>query len=142
MKAAHFLMVNYRMGCVVLRFQTRIIGFFKVTVFAVLMVSAPPAQAASPEAEIDHLLDFIAGSPCAFIRNGVSYDGAAAAEHIKDKYEHYRDDIHSAEDFIALAASKSALSGKPYLVTCDGTTEPAADWIARELNAFREGSGS
>ena len=68
--------------------------------------------------------------------------GAQAVDHIKDKYDHYRDDIHSAEDFIALAASKSAMSGKPYLVTCDGTTEPAADWITRELNAFRQRSAS
>lgn len=92
--------------------------------------------------EIDHLLNFIAGSPCAFVRNGVAYDGAQAVDHIKDKYEYYREDISSAEDFIALAASKSAMSGKPYLVTCDGTTEPAADWITRELNAFRQRSAS
>jgi hypothetical protein len=96
--------------------------------------------AASPDAEIDHLLDFIAASPCAFIRNGVTYDGARAAAHIRDKYDYYRDDIHSAEDFIALAATKSALSGRPYLVDCGGKREPAADWIARELAAFRQGS--
>ena len=85
-------------------------------------------------------MDFIAASPCAFIRNGVAYDGAQAADHIKDKYDYYRDDIRSAEDFIALAASKSAMSGKPYLVKCDGATEPAADWINRELAAFRQRS--
>ncbi|HKP24690.1 MAG TPA: DUF5329 domain-containing protein [Dongiaceae bacterium] len=107
---------------------------------AVLVLCAPPSWAASPEAEIRHLLDFIAASPCAFIRNDVAYDGAEAVGHIKDKYDYYRDDIHSAEDFIALAASKSALSGKPYLVKCGGTTEPAADWITRELGAFRQRS--
>ena len=109
--------------------------------FAALVLCAPPPTlAAGPEAEIDHLLDFIAGSPCTFIRNGVAYEGAEAVGHIKDKYDYYRDDIHSAEDFIALAASKSALSGKPYLVKCDDTTEPAADWITRELSAFRQRS--
>jgi hypothetical protein len=106
------------------------------------LFSAPPALAASPEAEIDHLLTFIAASPCAFIRNGVAHDGAEAVDHIKDKYDYYRKDIHSAEDFIALAATKSALSGKPYLVECDGATEPAADWITRELAAFRRHPGS
>src|SRR5687768_3166183 len=86
-------------------------GFFKAFVFAVVVFCAPlPTLAASPEAEIDHLLTFIAGSPCAFIRNGVAYDGAQAMGHIRDKYEHYREDIRSAEDFIALAASKSARS--------------------------------
>ena len=88
--------------------------------------------------EIDHLLDFVAASPCAFIRNGVTYAGAQAADHIKDKYDYYRDDIHSAEDFIALAATKSAMSGRPYLVQCDATTMPAADWLTKELSAFRQ----
>ena len=126
-----------------MRFQARITRVFKALVLAALVACAPPPTlAASPEAEIDHLLDFIGASPCTFIRNDVAYDGAQAVDHIKDKYDHYRDDIHSAEDFIALAASKSAMSGKPYLVTCDGTTEPAADWITRELNAFRQRSAS
>lgn len=122
-----------------MRFQAAIAGFFKAFAVAAL-VFCGPALAASPEAEIDHLLGFIAASPCAFIRNGVAYDGADAMAHIKDKYDYYRDEIHSAEDFIALAASKSALSGKPYLVKCGGTTEPAVDWIGRELAAFRQHS--
>jgi hypothetical protein len=123
-----------------LRFQARLAGVFKAFVFGALILCAPPARAASLEAEIGHLLDFIAASPCAFIRNDVAYDGAEAVEHIKDKYDYYRDEIHSAEDFIALAASKSALSGKPYLVRCDATTVPAAAWLTRELSAFRRRS--
>jgi hypothetical protein len=122
-----------------LRFQARITGVFKAFVYAALIVcAAPPALAASPEAEIDHLLTFIAGSPCAFIRNGVAYDGPQAVDHIKDKYEHFRADIRSAEDFIALAATKSAMSGKPYLVQCEASEMPAADWLTQELSAFRQ----
>jgi hypothetical protein len=122
-----------------LRFQARITGVFKAFVYAALIVcAAPPALAASPEAEIDHLLTFIAGSPCAFIRNGVAYDGPQAVDHIKDKYEHFRADIRSAEDFIALAATKSAMSGKPYLVQCEAYEMPAADWLTQELSAFRQ----
>ena len=116
-----------------------------LTLGSTLFLSAPALAGMSEESmseEIDHLLEFIAASPCAFIRNGVAYDGAQAVDHIKDKHDYYRDDIHSAEDFIAFAASRSEMSGKPYLVECDGTTEPAADWIARELNAFRQRSGS
>jgi Family of unknown function (DUF5329) len=126
-----------------LRFQAQITGVFKAFVFAALVLCAPsPTLAASPEAEIDHLLTFIAGSPCAFIRNGVAYDGAQAVGHIKDKYEHYREHIRSAEDFIALAASKSAMSGRPYLVQCDAAEMPAAEWLTQELSAFRQRSGS
>jgi hypothetical protein len=120
-----------------LRFQARITGVFKAFVFAALIFCAPPPTlAASPEAEIDHLLTFIAGSPCAFIRNGVAYDGAQAMDHINDKYQHYREDIRSAEDFIARAASKSAMSGKPYLVQCNAAQMPAAEWLTQELSAF------
>ena len=126
-----------------MRFQARITRVFKAFVFAALIVCAPPPTlAASPEAEIDHLLNVIAGSPCAFIRNGVAFDGAQAVDHIKDKYERYREDIGSAEDFIALAASKSAMTGKPYLVQCDAAEMPAAEWLTQELSAFRQRSGS
>jgi hypothetical protein len=101
-------------------------------------LSSVPAVAADISAEIDHLLAFITASPCAFIRNGVPYEGKAAVEHIRDKYDYYRDDIHSAEDFIARAATKSEMSGKPYLVKCDADTMPAADWLKKELATFRQ----
>jgi hypothetical protein len=119
-------------------FKSALLGL--VLAFTLLMTAS--AMATDTREEIDHLLSFIAASPCTFIRNGVAYDGARAVDHIKDKYEHYREDVHSAEDFIALAASRSTLSGRPYLVTCGGVTEPAADWIARELGAFRQRAGS
>jgi hypothetical protein len=113
-----------------------------LSLVAASILASAAAMAAGMREEIDHLLGFIAASPCTFIRNGVAYEGKQAAGHIKDKYDYYRKDIHSAEDFIALAASKSAMSGRPYLVNCDGATEPAADWIARELSAFRQRAGS
>jgi len=125
-----------------LRFRAQLPGFLKALALAVVILCAAPAQGANAEAEIAHLLTFIAGSPCAFIRNGVSYDGAQAVDHIKDKYEHYRAEIRSAEDFIALAASKSAMSGKPYLVECSAAEMPAAEWLTLELSAFRQRSGS
>jgi hypothetical protein len=108
-----------------------------LAVMATLLLSSP-TMALSMSEEIDHLLDFVAASPCAFIRNGVTYDGEQAVAHIKDKYQQYRKDIDSAEDFIALAASKSMMSGRPYLVQCDTNTMPAADWLTKELAAFRQ----
>lgn len=102
-----------------------------------VVLAAPQALALSMSAEIHHLLDFIAASHCTFIRNGVGYDGAQAADHVKDKYEHYREDIRSTEDFIAMAATRSALSGQPYLVQCDAKTIPAADWLKQELAKLR-----
>lgn len=102
-----------------------------------MLLVSPPAVALSMSEEIADLIDIIAASRCAFIRNGVAYDGAQAADHVKDKYEYYRSDIHSAEDFIALAATKSVVSGRPYAVQCGDTIEPAAEWLTRELANLR-----
>ena len=94
--------------------------------------------------QIEHLIDFIRDSPCAFIRNGTEYDGSTAADHVRQKYAYYRDRdrIRSVEDFIDLAATKSALSGKPYQIRCPGQpVAPAADWLRAELQAYRAKTG-
>jgi hypothetical protein len=109
-----------------------------LALFVAAFVLAVPALAHSMTEEIDHLLGFIAASPCAFIRNDVEYDGAHAVAHIQDKYDYYKSEIRSAEDFIRLAASKSMASGRPYLVRCNATTTPAADWLNKELATFRD----
>jgi hypothetical protein len=110
----------------------------KLAVSLWLLCAGLPAFAATPAEEIDHLLGFIAGSSCAFIRNGTDYKGPEAADHIRDKYDYFKDEIKSAEDFIAKAATRSELSGRLYQVRC-GDTEPvpAADWLNGELASFR-----
>jgi len=121
--------------------------FRKTLAFGALL-QAGGAQAAEPPAEaaqqIEHLIDFVINSPCRFIRNGTEYDGPAAADHVRQKYEYYRDRdrVHSVEDFIDLAATKSALSGKPYQIRCPGQpVAPAADWLRAELQAYRAKTG-
>jgi hypothetical protein len=109
-----------------------------LALFVAAFMLAAPAMAHSMTDEIDHLLGFIAASPCAFIRNNVEYNGEQAVAHIKDKYDYYKSDIHSAEDFIRLAASKSMASGRPYLVRCNATVAPAAEWLNQELAIFRK----
>lgn len=113
-------------------------------VILLVLLSFAPAAAqsadspASPAGEITYLLDLIRASPCTFIRNGDPYDGPAAADHIAQKYAYYVDEIHSAEDFIDLAASRSLLSGRPYQVSCPGAAiVPASDWLRAELQAYR-----
>ena len=90
-------------------------------------------------AVIEHLLTRIAESGLTFIRNGHEHTAAEAAAHIRRKYEHYRDEIETPEEFIDKAATKSELSGKPYLVKLpDGTTRRAADWLRDELAEYRD----
>src|SRR6266496_954769 len=65
---------------------------------------------------VTYLLDFVAKSDCTFIRNGKSYPPKEASEHMKGKYEHFKKEIKTPEDFIRLAASKSLVSGQAYRV--------------------------
>jgi len=90
-----------------------------------------------------YLLDFVTNSESIFIRNGSSYPPKKAAEHILAKYEYFKKEIKTAEDFIRLAASKSEFSGRPYLVrTKDGTEMKSADWLGGVLNDYRQSQGA
>lgn len=97
-----------------------------------------PVHAETVADEITYLLDTIRHSSCTFIRNGKGYDGAAAADHISAKYEHFKPEIRTTEDFIARAATKSEMTGVPYQVRCnDGAPTAAADWLRAALMAHR-----
>lgn len=110
-------------------------------VFAALVIvlqCAVPVHADSTVDEIAYLLKFIRESPCTFIRNGSDYDGAAAAEHVAAKYERFKDEIKTAEDFIDRAATKSLLSGAPYQVRCGSESRiTAAEWLRGVLYSYR-----
>jgi ATP-dependent DNA helicase Rep len=94
---------------------------------------------ATQVAEVEHLIAYLAGSDCRMVRNGKSFSGWDAAKHVQRKYDYFRDDITSTEEFIALSASKSLRSGKPYKVKCPGQDPvPSAKWLRDELAAFRK----
>ena len=88
--------------------------------------------------EVEHLLAYLESSDCELVRNGRWHTGEEAVKHVRRKYEYYRDDISSTEDFIELSASRSKMSGKPYQVHCPGQpTVNSQDWLLTELSAFR-----
>ncbi len=102
-----------------------------------IMVSADVSV--TQRQEVDHLLAFIGNSGCMLNRNGADYLAEKGLRHIKKKYDYFRDDIKDTEDFIALAATKSTMSGDYYKVKCPGkeviTTQ---DWLLSELKKYRE----
>ncbi len=101
------------------------------------------AATESLDQTIHYLLDYTANSHATFIRNGTSHTAAEAVEHIKAKYEHFQGEIKTPEDFIRLSASKSLLSGKPYLVrTADGKEIHLDAWLLDALKAHRAASHS
>ena len=97
-----------------------------------------PLSAASTSEEIEHLLNFVATSGCAFERNGSRYTAVEAREHIQLKYDYIKDRVNSAEDFIRYAATESSLSGRKYHATCNGKTITSEQWLTRELERFRQ----
>jgi hypothetical protein len=110
-----------------------------LTAGAYSWAAAPPAAA---RAEIEQLLAFVANSGCKFNRNGTWYPAPEASTHLakKERYLEERGQIASAEDFIAKAATKSSMTGKPYTVRCGSEPVIASDeWLTAELRRFRQG---
>jgi hypothetical protein len=94
------------------------------------------------KSETDHLLGYLETSGCDFFRNGTWYsDMKAVRAHAELKYRYFADRgrIHSAEDFIKWAGSRSEISGKPYLVRCGNSpVVPASQWLTEELYRYRK----
>jgi allantoicase len=104
-------------------------------------LAAPEARA---QAEIKHLLDYVATPGCQFNRNGSWHEGAEARSHLQKKYDYLvkRNLVTDAESFIKGAATESSMSGKDYLVRCGGgKAEASAVYLKEELARFRARAG-
>ncbi|MEP7015189.1 MAG: DUF5329 family protein [Verrucomicrobiota bacterium] len=110
-----------------------------IVVLSLLSIFAQQSFAAeSLEETINYLIDYVAKSDATFIRNGDTHTPAEGAAHIKAKYDHFKSSIKTPEDFIRLCATKSLLSGQPYLVRPrDGKEMRLADWLTAALKAHR-----
>ena len=115
--------------------------FIRQLIFAGLFFVG--AANADTQQEINHLLDFVASTTCEYERNGSVYDGARAVKHINRKYEYFKDEINSAEDFIKYSATKSTMSGKHYKIHCSNVPiQNSSDWLLDELKKYRENKTS
>jgi hypothetical protein len=106
-----------------------------------LLLTAAIALGLDPQtkAEIDKLITFVQTSGVRFIRNGQEYSGAEGAQHLRDKLARAGDRVKTTDDFITGIASKSYLSGQPYLVKFpDGHTQPTGDWLRAHLAEIRK----
>ena len=110
------------------------------SIFTLLLTSAI-AFALNPQtkSEIDELISYVGTSGVAFIRNGTEYSGAEAAKHLRDKLARAGNRVKTTEDFITGVASKSYITGKPYLVKfADGRIQPTGDWLRAHLAELRK----
>ena len=88
---------------------------------AALARAVAPAQAPSEAEKIESLIKAVEGLKDAkFVRNDVEYDAPDAAAHMRRKWEAGKEQIKTARDFIRHVASKSSISGKPYLIRFQG----------------------
>jgi hypothetical protein len=109
----------------------------------VLFLLTPCLLRGEPTDTVDktvlHLIDHVAESGLTFIRNNDKYTAVEAAEHMNKKYQHFRKDINTAEDFIERCASRSLLSGKAYLVINEQNEHVrTSEWLELELADYRE----
>jgi hypothetical protein len=72
-----------------------------------------------------------------FIRNGSEYNGQEAASHLRMKLQNVVA-VQTADDFIRLCASKSSISGKPYLIRLsDGKTIKSEKYFREKLKEYK-----
>ena len=103
------------------------------------LISETAVTSKTSAATIEYLLAHVAESKLTFIRNGQEHDSAAAAAHMRRKYEYYKASIATPEDFIEQVASKSLQSGKPYLVRLPGGREASVGaWLRDALKQHRQ----
>ncbi len=113
---------------------------------ALLGTAAALAHATPSESEhrlIDTLIQRVAkmGS-MTFLRNGSEYnaaDAADAAKHMQAKYEHFKKEIVTAEDFIERCATRSEMTGQAYRVKLtNGVVRESNEFLRAELRSLRE----
>jgi hypothetical protein len=111
-----------------------------VTSFVVLALfsGVVNAQDNSEKKKIEFLISSVENLKGAkFIRNGTEHDGKEAAEHLRMKLQNDVGKVKTADDFIRLCASKSYISGKPYLIrSSDGKTIQSEQYFREKLKEY------
>ena len=88
-------------------------------------------------AKIDYLITRVRESKCIFIRNGESYSGGRAANHLQMKNRKRMAQIRTVTDFIADVGTGSTVTGNPYFIKMpNGEIYRARDIFMNELHAL------
>jgi hypothetical protein len=106
-------------------------------VILALFSGALSAQDNIEKKKIDFLISSVENLKGAiFIRNGSEYDGKKAAEHLRMKLQNVLV-VQTADDFIRLIASKSSITGKPYMIRLsDGKTIKSEEYFREKLKKY------
>jgi hypothetical protein len=94
------------------------------------------------ESTITYLLVYVKNADVVFIRNDREHTSDEAAAHMQRKYDHFKDQIKTPEDFILLAGTKSLMTGKAYRVRMkDGQSMLMQKWLEEALEKYRTKEG-
>ena len=107
--------------------------------FASLGAMAEPMPTVA-RAEVAAALERLEFSGCKFSRNGAWYTGTQARQHLQKKFDYAekKASVKTAEEFIALAASKSSATGESYQVKCGNQPSvPSAVWLLQQVQDGR-----
>ena len=119
-------------------------GLFSILLLALFFLSASPWRvAAGGKDEKEKITALIAHieslKDASFIRNGRSYDAAAAGKFLRRKWEANAGEIKSAAGFIEKIASASGTSGQPYLIHFkDGKETKCGDYLKAQLGKMEK----
>jgi hypothetical protein len=109
-----------------------------IFVILVLFTAAVGAQDTIEKKKIAMLISAVENLKGAvFIRNGSEYDGKKAAEHLRLKLGNAGSHVQTADDFIKLCASKSYITGQPYMIKFpDGKTITSEKYLRDKLKEY------
>jgi hypothetical protein len=110
-----------------------------VTAFVILALfsGAVSAQDNIEKKKIEFLISSVENLKGAkFIRNGSEHNGKEAAKHLRMKLQNVLV-VQTADDFIRLCASKSSISGKPYMIRLtDRKTIKSEEYFREKLKKY------
>ena len=110
-----------------------------VTSFVILALFAGvvSAQENIEKKKIEFLISSVENLKGAkFIRNGTEHNGKEAAEHLRMKLQNALV-VQTADDFIKLCASKSSITGKPYMIRLsNGKTIKSEEYFRGKLKEY------
>jgi hypothetical protein len=120
-----------------LRFLQALLAAMAFALCAASLAHATPS--ASEQKVIETLIQRVASQKSMkFMRNGEEHDAAEAARHLRAKYDHFKDEIVTAEDFIRLCGTRSEVTKVPYKVRiANKGTRSSSDFLKEELRAVR-----
>jgi len=123
--------------------QARVVAILTIAVTAFFLLIPSRSHGGQTEyvdQAVQHLIAHVAKSGLTFVRNNDQFTGKEAADHMQKKYAYFRDKIKTPEDFIKLCATRSLMSGKPYLVINEkGAMISTNEWLMTELVAYQNG---